>query len=115
MFIAMSEVFATVSVKGLQPVLPDIALRECIKGKIVYEYTIVDYYAVDMKIISSEPNGYYNHSFINWWNQHVSTMKFPIETLGYTAKSFFDFDPCPETHAPNKAFNQDATKVAPIS
>jgi hypothetical protein len=79
---------------------PEIAKRECISGDIVVEFRVVGGHAVDMTILSSEPNSLYTNAFLEWWSEYNEWSK-GIGMLwgddtgeGELATQTFRYDPC---------------------
>lgn len=54
---------AIIYVNEPKPDFSDEAVKNYITGKVVYDFKIIDGYPADMKIISSEPSGYYTKVF----------------------------------------------------
>ena len=49
---------------------PAAAIRDCIDGRLVVQFRIVDGHPLDMAIVSSEPDGVYTDSFLKWWSEY---------------------------------------------
>lgn len=81
---------------------PVAAIADCIDGKVVVQFHVVNGHPVDMQIVSSEPDGLYTSSFLSWWNEydkwrrHVG-MRWDDDTAESDVKEIsFDFRPCEE-------------------
>ena len=79
---------------------PETAINECIKGKVIVQFRVVDGHPLDMSIVSSEPDGLYTDAFLDWWSQYDEWrrrvgMRWDEDTEEGDAKEIvFNFAPC---------------------
>ena len=79
---------------------PETAIRNCIEGKVIVQFRVVDGHPVDISIVTSEPDGLYTDAFLDWWSRydewrrHVG-MRWDEDTEeGEPKEIAFNFAPC---------------------